>query len=83
MKTYKTFYEYLQDLLELKPKKKKKNIFIIGEWNTKVKSQEISAVIGKFSLGVQTETGKKLTEFCQENTLVIANTLFPECKKCL
>ena len=75
--TNKTFYEDLQDLLELTPKK---DIFIIGEWNAKVGSQEISGVIGK-GLGVQNEAGQKLTEFCQENTVVIANTFFQQHKK--
>ena len=66
------FYENLQDLLELTPKKDV--LFIIGDWNAKVRSQEIPGVTGKFVLGVQNEAGQKLTEFCQENTLVIANT---------
>ena len=71
------FCEDVQDLLELTPKKKKKKVhFIIGDWNTKVGSQQIPGVTGKFDLGVQNEAGQKLTEFCQENTLVIANTLF-------
>ena len=65
---------YLQDLLELAPKKDV--LFITGDWNEKVGSQEIPGVTGKFGLGVQNEAGKKLTEFCQENALVIANTLF-------
>ena len=51
-------------------------LFIIGDWNAKVGSQEIPGVTGKFGLGVQNEAGKKLTEFCQENALIIANTLF-------
>ena len=68
------FYEDLQDLLELTPKKDV--LFIIGDWNAKVGSQETPGVTGKFGLGVQNEAGQKLTEFCQENTLVIANTLF-------
>ena len=68
------FYEDLQDLLELTPKKDV--LFIIGDWNAKVGSQEIPGVMGKFSLGVQNEAGQRLTEFCQENALVIANTLF-------
>ena len=67
------FYEDLQDLLELTPKKDV--LFIIGDWNAKVGSQETPVVTGKFGLGVQNETGQKLIEFCQENTLVIANTL--------
>ena len=68
------FYEDLQDLLELTPKKDA--LFIIGDWNAKVGSQEIPGVTGKFGLGVQNEEGQSLTEFCQENALVIANTLF-------
>ena len=73
------FYEYLQDLLELTPKKVV--LFIIGDWNTKVGSQEIPGVTGKFGLGVQNEAGKRLIEFCQENALVIANTLFQQHKR--
>ena len=72
------YYEDLQDLLELTPKKDV--IFIIGDWNAKVGSQEIPGVTGKFGLGVQNEAGQRLTEFCQENTLVIATTLFQQCK---
>jgi len=68
------FYEDLQDLLELTPRKDV--IFIIGDWNAKVGSQEIPVVTGKFGLGVHIEAGQRLTEFCQENALVIANTLF-------
>ena len=68
------FYEYLQDLLELKPKKDV--LFIIRDWNAKVGSQETPGVTGKFGLGVQNEAGQRLTVFCQENTLVITNTLF-------
>ena len=68
------FYEDLQDLLELTPKKGV--LFIIRDWNAKVRSQETPGVTGKFGLGVQNEEGQRLTEFCQENTLVIANTLF-------
>ena len=68
------FYEYVQDLLELTPKKDV--LFIIGDWNAKVGSQEILGVTGKFGLGVQNEAGQRLIEFCQENTMVIANTLF-------
>ena len=67
-------YEDLQDLLNLTAKEDV--LFIIGDWNTKVRSQQIPGVTGKFGLGVQNEAGQKLTEFCQENTLVIANTLF-------
>ena len=73
------FYEDLQDLLELKPQKD--ILFIIGDWNAKVGSQETPGVTGKFGLGVQNETGQRLIEFCQENTLVIANTLFQEHKR--
>ena len=67
------FYEDLQDFLELTPKKV---LFIIGNWNAKVGSQQTPGVTGKFGLGVQNEAGQRLIEFCQENTLVIANTLF-------
>jgi len=73
------FYEDLQDLLELTPKK---DVFvIIGDWNAKVGSQETSGVTGKFGLGVRNEEGQSLVEFCQENTLVIANTLFQQHKR--
>ena len=68
------FYEDLQDLLELTPKKDV--LFIIGDWNAKVGSQETPGVTGKFGLGIQNEVGKRLIEFCQENALVIAKTLF-------
>ena len=73
------FYEDLQDLLELTPKKDV--LFIIGDWNAKVGSQEILGVTGKFALGVQNEAGQRLIEFCQENALVIANTLFQQHKR--
>ena len=73
------FYEDLQDLLELTPEKDV--LFIIGDWSAKVGSQETPVVTGKFGLGVQNETWQKLTEFCQENTLVIANTLFQQHKR--
>ena len=73
------FYEDLQDLLELTPKKDV--LFITGNWNAKVGSQETSGVTGKFGLGVQNEAGQKLIEFCQENPLVIANTLFQQHKR--
>ena len=63
------FYEDLQDLLELTPKKDV--LFIIGDWNTKVGSQETPGVTGKFALGVQNEAGQRLIEFCQENALVM------------
>ena len=68
------FYEDLQDLLELTPKKDV--IFIIGDWNAKVRSQETPGVTGKSGLGIQNEAGQRLIEFCQENALVRANTLF-------
>ena len=70
------FYEDLQDLLELTPKKDV--LFIIGDWNAKVGSQEIPGVTSKFDLGVQNEAGQRLIEFGQENSLVIANTLFQQ-----
>ena len=73
------FYEDLQDLLELTPKKDV--LFIIGNWNTKVESQKIPGVTGKFSTGVQNEAGQWLTEFCQENTFDTANTLFQQQKR--
>ena len=73
------FYEDLQDLLELTPKKDV--LFIIGSWNAKVGSQETPGETGKFDLGVQNEAGQRLTEFCQENTLVITNTLFQQHKR--
>ena len=68
------FYEDLQDLLELTPKKDV--LFIIGDWNAKVGSQETPGVTGKFGLGVQNEAGQRLVKFCQDNALVIGNTLF-------
>ena len=73
------FYEILQDLLKLTPKKDV--LFIIGDWNVKVGSKEIPGVTGEFGLGVQNEAVQRLTEFCQENALVIANTFFQEHKK--
>ena len=73
------FYEDLQDLLELTPKKDV--LFIIGDWNAKVGSQETPEVTGKFGLGVENEAGQRLTEFCQENALVIANNLFQQRKR--
>ena len=73
------FYEDLKDLLELTPKKDV--LFIIGDWNAKVGSQETPGVTGKFGLGVQNEAGQRLIEFCQENTLVIANTHFQQPKR--
>ena len=68
------FYEDLQDLLELTPEKDV--LFFIGDWSSKVGSQEIPGVTGKFGLGVQYEAGQRLTKFCEENALVIANILF-------
>ena len=68
------FYEDLQDLLEITPPTDV--LFIIGDWNAKVGNQETPGVPGKFGLGVQNEAGQRLIEFCQENALVIANTLF-------
>ena len=75
----KQFYEDLQDLPETTPQKDV--LFIIGDWNAKVGSQEIPGVKGKFGLGVQNEAEQRLTEFCQENALVIANTLFQQHKR--
>ena len=73
------FYEDLQDLLELTPQKDV--LFIIGDCNAKVRSQETPGVTGKFGLGVQNEAGQRLIEFYQENPLVIANTLFQQHKR--
>ena len=73
------FYEDLQDFLELTPRKDV--LFITGGWNAKAGSQEIPGVTGKFGLGVQNEAGKRLKEFCQGNTLVIAKTLFQQHKR--
>ena len=73
------FYEDLQDLLELTLKKHV--LFIIGDWNAKVGSQETPGVTGKLGLGMQNEAGQRLIEFCQENALVIANTLFQQHKR--
>ena len=73
------FYEDLQDLLEVTPKKDV--FFILGDWNAKVGSQETPEVTGKFGLRMQNEAGQRLTEFCQENALVIANTLFQQHKR--
>ena len=72
------FYEDLQDLLELTPKKDV--LFIIGDWSAKVGSQETPGVTGKLGLGIWNEAGQKLIEFCQENALVVANTLFQQHK---
>ena len=73
------FYEDLQDFLELIPKKDV--LSMIGDWNAKVGSQETPRVTGKFGLGMRNEAGKRLIEFCQENALVIANTLFQQHKR--
>ena len=73
------FYEDLQDLLKLTPKKDM--LLIIGDWNAKVGSQEIPGETGKFGLGVQNEAGQRLIKFCQENALVIANILFQQHKR--
>ena len=73
------FYEDLQDLLELTPKKDV--LFIIGNWIAKVGSQETPGVTGKFGFGIQREAGQRLIEFCQENALVTANTLFQQRKR--
>ena len=72
-------HEDLQDLLELPPQKDV--LFIIGDWNAKVGSQETPGVTGKFGLGVQNEAGQRLIELCQKNTLVITNTLFQQHKR--
>ena len=73
------FFEDLQDLLELPPKKDV--LFIIGDWNAKVGSHETPGVTGKFGLGIRNEAGQRLIEFCQENALVITNTLFQQHKR--
>ena len=73
------FYEDLQDLLELTPKKDV--LFIIGDWNAKVGSQETPEATGKFGLGIWNEAGQSLIEFCKENALVITNTLFHQHKR--
>ena len=73
------FNEDLQDLLELTPQKEV--LFIIGDWNAEVGSQEIPGVTGKFGLGIQNEAGQRLIEFCQGNSLIIANTLFQQHKR--
>ena len=73
------FYEDLQDLLELTARKDV--LFIIGDWNAKVGSQETPGVTGKFGLGMRNEAGQRLREFCLENALVIANTLFQQHKR--
>ena len=76
---FEQFYEDLQDLLE--PTPKKDVLFIIGDWNAKVGSQETPGVTGKFGLAMRNEAGQRLIEFCQENALVIANTLFQQHKR--
>ena len=73
------FYEDLKDLLELTPPKNV--LFIIGDWNAKVGSQKTPGVTGKFGLGLWNEAGQRLIEFCQENALIIANTLFQQHKR--
>ena len=73
------FYEDLQDLLELTPKKHV--LYTIGDWNAKVGSQETPGVTGKFGIGIWNEGEQRLIEFCQENALVIANTLFQQRKR--
>ena len=76
------FHEDLQDLSELTPPKKDV-LFIMGDWDAKVGSQETPGITSKFGLGVQNEAGQRLIEFCQENTLVIANILFQQYKRTL
>ena len=78
-KQVEQFSEDLQDLFELTPKKDV--LFIIGDWNAKVGSQETPGVTGKFGLGIQNEVGQRLIEFCQEKALVLANTLFQQHKR--
>ena len=73
------FYEDLQDLLEITPKKDV--LCIIGYWNAKVGSQETPGVTGKFGLGIRNEAGQRLIEFCQENALAIVNTVFQQHKR--
>ena len=75
----KQFYEDLQDFLELTPEKDV--LFIIGDWNAKVRSQETPGVTGKFGLGMRNEAGQRLIEFCQKNALIIANTFFQQHKR--
>ena len=72
--------QFCEELLELTPKKKDV-LFIIGDWNAKVGGQEILGVTGEFGLGIKNEARERLTEFCQENSLVIANTLFQQHKR--
>ena len=75
------FYEDLQDLLELTPKRDV--LFIIGDWNAKEGSQETPGITGKFGLGAQNEAGQRLIEFCQENALLTVNTFFQQYEKTL
>ena len=79
MTQFNLCYEDLQDLLELTPKKDV--LFIIGDWNAKVGRQETPGVTGKFGLGIRNEVGQRIIEFCQENALVITNTLFQQHKR--
>ena len=81
MHACRRFYENLQDLIELTPKKDV--LFIRGDWNAKVGSQETPGVTGKFGLGIWNEAGQRLIEFFQENTLVIADTFFQQHEKTL
>ena len=76
---FEWFYEDLQDLLELTPQKDV--LFIIGDWNAKVGSQKTPGVTGRFDLGIRNEARQRLIEYCQENTLATANTLFQEHKR--
>ena len=76
-----SLYEDLQDLLELTKTTKTDVLSIIGDWNEKVRSQKTPGVTGMFGLGIQNEPGQRLTEFCQGNTLAIANTLFQQHKR--
>ena len=79
IRNFEWFYEDLQELLEITPNKDV--LFIIGDWNGKVGSQEIPGVTGKLGLGIRNEAGQRLIEFCQENALDIANTLFQQHKR--
>ena len=73
--------QFCEDLQDLELTSKRDALFIIGDWNAEVGSQEIPGVTGKFGLGIQNEAGQRLIEFCQENALVIANTLFQQHKR--
>ena len=79
IRNFERFYEDLQEFLEITPNKDV--LFIIGDWNGKVGSQEIPGVTGKLGLGIRNEAGQRLIEFCQEIALVIANTLFQQHKR--